>query len=65
MSFEIVGLFNSEDTLSTSGRANSDNQVFINLDDALILQGQNPEDIFTITSAKYYLDDPLNIDAFT
>ena len=65
MSFEVVGLFNSEDTLSTSGRANSDNQVFINLDDALILQGQNPDDIFTITSAKYYLNDPLNIDLFT
>ena len=64
VSFEIIGLFNAEDMLSSSGRSSSDNQVFMNLDDALVLQGQNPEDTFTITSAKYYLDDPLNIDAF-
>jgi len=64
MEFTIVGLFMTEDSIVTSGKSITDNEVYIPLNDALILKGQDPESAFTITSAKYYLLDPLDIDAF-
>ena len=64
LSFEIVGLFNSEEMLEVQGKNIVENEVFIPLENALLLAGQNPDSSYTITSAKYYLDDPLNIDAF-
>ncbi|KFZ26491.1 MAG: FtsX-like permease family protein [Candidatus Izimaplasma bacterium HR2] len=62
--FIIVGLFNSEDAFETTGRNIIDNEVFIPLNDALSINGQDYTSDFTITTAKYYLDDPLNIDLF-
>ncbi len=62
--FTIVGVFMTEDLIVTSGKSIADNEVFIPLNDALLLKGQDPEGTFTITSAKYYLLDPLDIDAF-
>ena len=64
MEFVIVGIFINESTILNSGKNISDNEVFIPLNDALILKGQDPETSFTITSAKYFLDDPLNINVF-
>ncbi len=64
MDFTIVGLFLNEAEIVNVGKNVTDNEVFIPLNDALILKGQDPNDAFTITSAKYYLDDPLNIDIF-
>ncbi|MDD3477956.1 MAG: FtsX-like permease family protein [Candidatus Izemoplasmatales bacterium] len=63
MTFTIIGLFMSEDAI-TSGKSVTDNEVFMPLDDALVLKGQDPSTTFTITSAKYYLLDQLDIDAF-
>jgi len=63
MTFTIIGLFMSEDAI-TSGKSVTDNEVFMPLDDALVLKGQDPSTTFTITSAKYFLLDPLDIDAF-
>lgn len=62
--FTIIGFFNSEDALDTSGRNIVDNEVFIPLNDALYINGQDYTSDFTITTVKYYLDDPLNIDLF-
>ena len=64
MDFIIVGLFLNESTIVNVGKNITDNEVFIPLNDALLLKGQDPESTFTITSVKYYLDDPLNIDTF-
>lgn len=64
LSFEIVGLFNSEEMLEVQGKNIIENQVFIPLENALLLTGQTSDSNYTITSAKYYLDDPLNIDSF-
>ena len=64
MEFTIVGLFLNESTIVNIGKNITDNEVFIPLDDALLLKGQDPESTFTITSVKYYLDDPLNIETF-
>lgn len=62
--FTIIGLFNSEDSFEITGKNIVDNEVFIPLNDALSINGQDYTSDFTITSAKYYLDDPLNIDVF-
>ena len=64
MEFTIVGLFLNESTIVNVGKNITDNEVFIPLDDALLLKGQDPDTTFTITSVKYYLDDPMNIEAF-
>ena len=64
MEFTIVGLFLNESTIVNVGKNITDNEVFIPLDDALLLKGQDPDSTFTITSVKYYLDDPLNINSF-
>ncbi len=62
--FTIVGLFLNEAEIVNVGKNITDNEVYIPLNDALILTGQDPETTFTVTTAKYYLDDPLNIDIF-
>ena len=64
MEFTIVGLFLNESTILNVSKNITDNEVFIPLDDALLLKGQDPDTTFTITSVKYYLDDPMNIEAF-
>ncbi|MFK5883871.1 MAG: ABC transporter permease [Candidatus Izemoplasma sp.] len=64
MEFEIIGLFQNIEILETSGKQVTDNNVFMSLEDSLLLKGQDPDGIFTITTAKYYLYDPLDIDAF-
>lgn len=64
MEFTIIGLFMNTDDLVSTGNNIVNNEVFIPLDDALVLKGQDPEASFTITSAKYYLLDPLDIDMF-
>lgn len=64
MDFEIVGLFQNEEILESSGKSVTDNNVFMSLSDSLLLKGQDPEGTFTITTAKYYLYDPLDIEQF-
>ena len=64
MDFVIIGTFLDSSTIIDIRKNTSDNEVFIPLNDALILKGQDPDSSFTITSVKYYLDDPLNINTF-
>jgi putative ABC transport system permease protein len=60
----IVGFFNDTSTLISSSSKISENEMYLPLVDLLALQGLTEEDVFTITTAKYYLDDPLNINDF-
>jgi len=60
----IVGFFNDTSTLISSSSKISENEMYLPLVDLLALQGLTEEDAFTITTAKYYLDDPLNINDF-
>lgn len=64
MPFEIIGTFYTDDIVETNTKSTTDNEVYLPLDDALVLKGQDPTGSFVITSASYWIDDPLNIDAF-
>lgn len=64
INYTIAGLFYTDDITDSNTKSTSDNEVFMPLDDALVLKGQDPAVSFVITSASYWIDDPLNIDAF-
>lgn len=60
----VIGLFNDTSVITSSSSKISDNEMFIPLTNLLGLEGLTTDDAFTVTLAKYYLDDPLNIDIF-
>ena len=60
----VIGLFNDTSVITSSSSKISDNEMFIPLTNLLGLEGLTTDDAFTVTLAKYYLDDPLNIDLF-
>ncbi len=61
---EIVGLYESDDELVFGNRTNPTNNMYVSFNDALLLNGQTSEDEFTINSATYYINDPLNVETF-
>jgi len=62
MTLEVIGIFQDEGIIS--GATSTDNQIFMPLNDALELSGQTIESNFKLTSATYFLDDPLHVDDF-
>jgi putative ABC transport system permease protein len=63
--FTIVGFFNSQEMLEVSGKNIPDNEIYMPLSNAVNMTQQGIEEGFTVTIAKYYIDDPLNIEEFT
>lgn len=63
LELEIIGLFQDEDIL-TGSTSNTVNQIYIPLNDALRLSGSSIADDFEISSATYFLEDPIYIDSF-
>lgn len=62
--YTIAGTFYTDDITDSNTKSTTDNEIYMPLDDALVLKGQDPTTSFIVTSASYWIDDPLNIDAF-
>ncbi len=63
ITLSIVGLFQNDETIS-GVRGNTSNQIYVPINDIFTLTDTNPDEGYTLTSATYYLNDPLNVDAF-
>ncbi len=63
MTFEIIGLYQNDESL-TGSISSTSNTLFIPLNDTLTLTGQSVDDDFEVSSATYFLDDPLNVNYF-